>query len=262
MSKIRFFTIIVLLLASGIYWIFAGKKTYPLPTSAYYVNDYADVLMMATRSSIAREGERLYSVTEDTELGGTQVVFATFKVENLTEIADYDKTDIYREWKIGENDMGVLVLFFFEENSTEEPQLVETQIEVGYRMEEFLTPAELGRMVDSSINNEDYNWLLDLSVANLLYQILEEIYVEAYDYESFNYDMDSYYDYLLDYEIDEVYDTEPMSLFDYFFSYNAFITDQLFFFVPIASFVLFGGYGIFRAGGGKSGGMGVFRRRR
>jgi uncharacterized membrane protein YgcG len=53
-SKIRFFTVIILLLASGIYWIFAGKKTYPLPTSAYYVNDYADVLMMATRSSIAR----------------------------------------------------------------------------------------------------------------------------------------------------------------------------------------------------------------
>jgi hypothetical protein len=117
-------------------------------------------------------------------------------------------------------------------------------------------------MVDNSLGNEDYNWLLDMSVANLLYQILEEIYISAYDYDSFDYDMDSYYDYLLDYEVDEIYDTEPMSLFDYFFSFNALFSDQLFFFLPIASFVVFGGYGIFRAGGGKSGGMGVFRRRR
>ena len=39
------------------------KDEYPRPTNQYYVNDYANILYQATRSSITREGERLYDVT-------------------------------------------------------------------------------------------------------------------------------------------------------------------------------------------------------
>ena len=92
--------------------------------------------------------------------------------------------------------MGVLILLFFTENNQNELELEMTQIEVGYRMEPYLTPAELGQMIDTSIGNDEYNWYLDIAVMNLFYQILEEIYVGVYEYPSFNYDMDAYYDYI------------------------------------------------------------------
>jgi uncharacterized membrane protein YgcG len=259
-KRLVFFFII--LLASGIYWLVSANKEYPMPTESYYVNDYADVLMYATRSTITREGERLFETTEDEFEGGAQIVFATFEVENLSEIANYDKTDIYRQWGIGKDDMGALVLMFFMDEGEDSLSLVETQVEVGYRMEPYLTPTKLVQILDDSISNDDYNWLLDMAVANLLYRLLEVAYVDIYQYESFSYDMDAYYDYLINGTIDVYYDTEPMSLFSYFFSNYALLADQLFFFIPALAFISVGGYGIFRAGGGSSGGMGIFRRRR
>ena len=105
--------VLIMMISSLLLILFGCKKDeYPRPTNQYYVNDYANILYQATRSSITREGERLYRVTQDENDGGAQLVVATFVVENLSEIANYNKTDIYRQWKIGDNDMGVLVLLF------------------------------------------------------------------------------------------------------------------------------------------------------
>lgn len=245
---------------------FSNRSDYPRPTEAYYVNDFAGVLMQATRSTIRTEGERLYDWTQDETDGGSQIVIATFEVETLSDIANYDKTDIYRAWRIGDDDMGVLVLFFFMEDSgTNELELVETQVEVGYRMEQYLTPTRLGLIVDDTIYNEDINWLFDMAVANMLYELLTELYVGVYGYDSFDYDMDVYYDYLLSYE--PVVDSEPssMSVFLYLLSPYSSGWEKVSTILPYAFLVIFGGsVAVFgnRGGGGSSGGMGLFRRRR
>lgn len=241
---------------------FVGRSDYPHPTEAYYINDYADALSQAARNTIMREGERLFYASEDENDGGAQVVFATFTVNSMDDVSSYFKTDLYRYWKIGTDDMGVLVLLFFtQDETTNELTLIETQIELGYRMEQYLTPGELGNMVDSSIYNEDYNWYLDMAVVDLLYQILEGVYVNAYGYESFSYDMDVYYDYLLDYESDHYIPSEPLSSFDYLFSSYISSGDRFFILLPYILASIFGGATIVRLGaGGLSGGGGIFRR--
>lgn len=242
-----------------------NRSDYPRPTDAYYVNDFADVLMQATRSTIQSEGERLYDWTQDEVDGGSQIVIATFEVETLSDIANYDKTDIYRSWKIGDDDMGVLVLFFFmEDSTTNELELVETQVEVGYRMEQYLTPTRLGLIVDDTIYNEDVNWLLDMAVANMLYELLTELYVNVYGYESFDYDMDAYYDYLLSYVPEIESEPSSMSLFFYLLSPYSSGWEKASTILPYAFLIIFGGSAALfgnRGGGGSSGGMGIFRRR-
>ena len=104
----------ILLLASFLFVLSACQKDeYPRPTDAYYINDFANILYEATRDSIRREGERLYDWTQDETDGGSQLVIATFEVETLDEVANYDKTDLYRQWRIGDDDMGILVILFF-----------------------------------------------------------------------------------------------------------------------------------------------------
>ncbi len=253
-------TIVVLIL----YWSISGNGDYPRPTEDYYVNDYAEVLMQATRRTITNEGDRLFAYTEDEIEGGAQIVFATFRVDNLSDIADYDKTEIFRQWRIGKNDMGLLVLLFFMEDDTNGLELVESQIETGYRMEQYLTPAKLGRILDETLYNEEFSYLIDMGVANLLYELLTEVYVGIYGYESFDYDMDAYYDYLMSYVPDTDSEPSAMGLLVYLLSPYSSFWDKFITALPLIFIVIYGGgLGIIsKAGGGSSGGMGVFRRRR
>jgi hypothetical protein len=258
------FLILAAVLIIIYYWVFIGKTKYPRPTADYYINDYAGVLMQATRSTIAREGNRLYELSKDEEDGGTQIVFATFRVETLSEIAEYDKTEIYREWKIGDNDMGLLVLMFFMPSQDNDfLDLVETQIETGYRMEQYLTPLRLGAIVDETLYSDEGVDFLDMGVANLLYELLRETYVNIYNYDSFNYDMDVFYEYLMNYVPDSSGDPSAMSALSYIISPYSTIWNKIFALLPFAFFLLYGGgVGILKAGGGSSGGHGIFRRRR
>lgn len=257
MKSIRAILFLVAIVVGAILF-FSSKGDYPRPTSAFYVNDFADVLMMATRSTITREGERLYDMTQDETDGGAQLVFATFAVDSSEEIAEYDKTEIYRQWKIGKDDMGALVLLFFIDGVLEE-----TQIEVGYRMETYLTPTFLGQAVDSTLYSSEWVDQLDMAVANLLYVLLERIYVDAYGYDSFNYDMDTYYDYLINYDGSSDYDITPMDLIVYLLSPFSSSGDKWLFGLLAAFVILYGGGSVLgnRGAGGSSGGMGIFRRR-
>lgn len=268
LNKKRIFFV---LLISGLSLILFGcaKNEYPRPTNQYYINDYANILYQATRSSITREGERLYEVTQDEVDGGAQLVVATFVVEDISKVATYDKTEIFRQWEIGKNDMGLLVLLFFTEETIEEIDyltLVETQIEVGYRMEQYVTPAQLGQIVDSTLLSGQWDDNLDMGVMHMVYELLSAIYIDAYDYETFNYDMDVYEEYLIsnpDVEDDDSH--IPLSWILYLLSPFATSTDRWNAIVPFIIFVLLGGGGLFiknKGGGGSSGGMGIFRRRR
>jgi hypothetical protein len=244
------------------------RDEYPRPTRNYYINDYANILDEATRNSITREGERLYKLSDSKVDGGAQLVVATFEVENESDVANYDKTEIYRQWEIGKNDMGILVILFFIPNTVNDIkylELIESQIEVGYRMEQYLTPTTLGVIIDNTLYSDEWNYL-DMAVMHMVYELLSHIYTDIYEYESFNYDMDNFQDYLDTYVSVGNSDISPMNVFLYLFSpysrssdwFTAMITTTIFLFVG-------GGGTIFlrnKGGGGSSGGMGIFRRRK
>lgn len=263
--------ILLSIMISGLLLILFGctDREYPRPTDQFYVNDYANILYQATRHSITREGERLYDLTQDEVDGGAQIVVATFVVDNLSDIANYDKTQIFREWKIGKNDMGLLVLLFFTEEVIDEIDylvLAETQIEVGYRMEQYLIPSQLGDIVDHTLYSDEWGDDLDMGVMYMVYELLSAIYVEAYGYESFNYDMDVFQEYLFDNPDVSGDDSHiPLSWILFLLSPFASTGDRLGVIIPIVLFVLIGGGGAAvknKGGGGSSGGMGIFRSRR
>jgi len=233
---------------------------YPRPTNEYYVNDFAGALSDAVEDTIIGEGERLYTDTEDIdENGGAQIVFATFLVDNTEEIANYDKTDLFRQWRIGKNDMGILVIYFYVLEA-EVPVLTEVQIEIGYRMEQYLTPSEAGSILDDTILYDESE---EIGTAHLLYELLTVVYCEAYGYESFNYDLDVYQDYLDTYvSYEDDLSSIPMEFIVYLLSpYSSWGSKIFSILVLILLFGLGGGIVKTVGGGGSSGGMGVRRRR-
>ena len=241
------------------------KDEYPRPTNAFYINDFANILYEATRDSIRREGERLYESTQEETDGGAQLVIATFEVEQIDDIANYDKTDLYRQWRIGDDDMGILVIMFFKpytENDIEYLELVETQVELGYRMEQYVSASQLGVIVDNTLYSDTWDDL-DLAVMHMEYELLSAIYIDAYGYESFNYDMSVFEEYLIN-NPDTSYEN-PISMSWLIFLLSPFSTwgEKLSFAIPILLIFLIGGRAaINKGGGGSSGGAGIFRRRR
>lgn len=244
------------------------KEEYPRPSAAFYINDYANILAPATRDSIRREGERLYELSQGETDGGSQIVVATFEVASEAEIAEYDITEIYRQWGIGDNDMGLLILMFFEryeENEIEYLRLLEPiQVEVGYRMEQYLTPSQLGMILDETIYTDTY-MDLDMATMHMFYEFIGAIYIDVYGYESFNYDMDVYQEYLDSNPAVEIDDSIPMGLILYMLSPFASWSERFSILIPFLLFMILGGGGFAFArnvgGGGSSGGMGIRRRR-
>ncbi len=256
-----------------------SSHEYPLPSEAYYVNDYAEVLHPATAEFIVHESESLYEDTKDIEtIGGTQIVFATFEVESDAEIAEYDKNSLFREWEIGKNDMGVLVILFFtsqEVDSIKQYDLRQMQIEVGRHQEGFYTPTELNqiylRTLDAYFPPDSlayaYDWDLALGVGSLMNELLNVAYGEIYQQPENvvpQSEFDPWFtdDYLENYTYTgDLNTTDQMSILGYFLSFGGWSADKILFWAFAALTMMAGGFGMVKAGGGSSGGGGLFKRR-
>lgn len=235
---------------------------YPEPTEEFYVNDFADKLVPAVESTIIREGERLFEeVSDDGLISGVQIVFATFAVESESKIAEYNITDIYNQWGVGTNDMGILVVYFYvgDEDKPEELVLSEVYIFTGLTMEMYLSPIESGNILDETIMTDMDE---SMATAQLLYEMLDVVYVEVFEYESFNYDMDEYQYYLDTYDEYGNYDNLwGWIIYVVLSPYSVWWEKGV---LLIAGMLIFGvGGGVVKniGGGGKSGGMGIRRRR-
>lgn len=256
-----------------------SSHVYPRPTEAYYVNDYADVLHPATSELIVNESEALYENTKNIEdIGGTQIVFATFEVDSDEAIAQYDKNSLFREWEIGKNDMGVLVILFFTSQTVDDIKqydLRQMQIEVGYTMEQFLTPTELNQIYLNTLDayfppdtlGYSYDWDLALGVASMMNELLNVAYGEIYNQPENvipQSEFDPWFtnDYLENYTYSgDINTTDQISLLTYFLSFGAWTADKTLFWAFAALTLLAGGFGMVKSGGGSSGGGGLFKRR-
>jgi uncharacterized membrane protein YgcG len=200
-------------------------------------------------------------VTKDEDLGGAQVVVATMLVESEPDADEIDVTDLFRQWKIGENDMGLLILLIFMPEG-EDMVLISTQIEIGYRMEQFVTAARAGYVIDNCLYNPEWDGSLDMGLGEMYYELLKTIYINAYGYESFSYDMEVYREHLITYENQSFLEQVPLGLWAYIFSPFSSGWSKLFAVVLMIFLGLGGTGGLFairKGAGGSSGGYGVRR---
>ena len=252
-------------------FILAGctKTDYPRPTREYYVNDFADILHPVTRDYILYEAENMYEYTKDfPDNGGTQIVFATFVVENEEDVFSYDLNALFNQWRIGKNDMGVLVpMFFTEEVEGEITYLTLEQAYIipGIQLEGVLTPpvqeSLLGLTLFGTFSDD-----FDVKVMYLLYELKAIIYDESYDllYEWGATDLELFEQDKANYvPVSDDLMVSSMGWLIYLFSSHSSIWDKLISFGAVGLFFLFsGGFFLRRSGGGgRTGGFWIFRRR-
>jgi len=257
----RFFLVLMNLFL--LFSIFGCKedKDYPDPTKAFYVNDFANKLTPAVESTITREGERLFEFeTEDGDKPGVQIVFATFLVKNETDVASYNLSDIYNQWGIGKDDLGILVVYFYVEDidDSDISSLKQVQIEIGYQMEVYLSPSEAGQILDNTImSGEDEQ----IETAHLLYELLSEVYLEIYD-RNFTYNMDEYQIYMDTF--DEYADHDDIwswILYVVLSPSSSWWEKGVLTMIGLSILGASGGLVKNIGGGGRSGGMGIRRRK-
>lgn len=141
----------------------------PLPTSAFYVNDYANVMDSQTEEEIIQSASALENKTN------AQVVVVT--VDGIGDLPLEEYTiDLFRKWEIGDSqeDNGVLLFLDVEGRWS--------RIEVGYGLEGALTDGKTGRIQDQYMlpyySEGNYNE----GILQGFYVIVNEIYKE-YGYE-------------------------------------------------------------------------------
>lgn len=159
------------------------------PTKEFYINDTANALLNSTKWTIYAYSDELYkdSSSEEYEIAqisGSQVVVLTY----IGSVGDINTTEIFNSWGIGKNDMGILLVLFFEEFSG---TLVYKELifEIGLKMSGYLSAFTANTLVEDNFNHEtlpgeDY----DLRLIALYFAILEYIYLNVYEYNSYNYE--------------------------------------------------------------------------
>jgi uncharacterized protein len=248
MKKVISLLIILMLLG-------CKKDNLPEPTKNFYVNDYADALMTYTEVEIASYNRYLYE-----ELGEVQIVYATFLIENDDEMLKVDKTALYRKWGIGKNDKGLLVMLFYKQtyiDDIESRELVGYGYEVGYHLEYLFTPIYMNNTLKILFSDEYYG-IADMTVVHLNFELLNRVYTLVYDMTPIDYNLDEYFDELLN--APYIPPDDSPDGWDLLYILGNY---------PVIYAVLFGvltiGGGLFfkiRGGGGSSGGAGLFKKRR
>lgn len=103
-------------------------------TPEFYVNDYGNILSSEQRTELVKRAKAL-----NEDYNGIQLVISTLESLDGYSIEEY-ATAMYNKFGIGTKDMGALILF-----SSGDRQV---RIEVGRGMEEYMTDADAGALID------------------------------------------------------------------------------------------------------------------
>lgn len=158
-------------------------------TKEFYINDNANALLNATKWTIYTYSDELYIDSnqqeyEDKGISGAQVVVLTL----IGKVGDINTTDLFNSWGIGKNNMGILLVLFFEEIND---KLVykELVFEIGLKMATYLSAFTANSLVDEHFNDPSIpSYDYDLRLISLYFAILEYIYLNIYEYNSYDYD--------------------------------------------------------------------------
>ena len=109
----------------------------PSATSQFYVNDFADIIDEESEKEMQERAEALAE-----ESDGIQVVVTTVQTVGDANPAEYT-VDMYNEYGIGKNNMGVLILLSVETR--------DIQIRLGDNMTKYLSDRKAGEIRDVGI---------------------------------------------------------------------------------------------------------------
>ncbi|MFA5481219.1 MAG: hypothetical protein WC282_02410 [Bacilli bacterium] len=257
---------------------FTGNE-YPYPSDAFYLNDFAQVFSGSTSNYLVGEAEALFEKTKEIEhVGGAQIVIATYLLDSRDQLAEYNKTTMFREWKIGQNDMGLLAIFYFveiNEETSDNYELIEFQIEATDKMliyypvqlQNNIYNQTLGKYLEVDEKTSPYDYDLEMGTAcmmnglvNVAYQDIYNMPAQVYPQAEFEVDYDEYW--WNDNSANRYQTNKSLDMFKYFFSPYGTIGDRIVFGTLSALMVVAtGGAGIFKAKGGFSSGGGLFKHR-
>lgn len=189
-TKKWFFKGLVLFLLAFLTACQGSPESHIRATEEFYINDRSHILLGSTKWTIYAYGEELYEDSQEQEykdqnISGAQVVVTTY----AGQVGDFSTTDLFNSWGIGENDMGILLVLFFEKGAEEyEYNYKETVYEIGYRMSGYVSATRMDQLVteffdDPHIPTFDY----DERLISLYFGIMQELYLNVYDYDSYNY---------------------------------------------------------------------------
>lgn len=273
-QKSLFSIIILLIIVFGLASCKSSK--YPSPTNEYYINDYAGVLTAEVKNYILDYSTELYKMTKNKGYGATQVVVATFLFDSNEEIESYRREELYNKWKIGQNNMGLLIIMYYldvQYDGYTLPEFAKFEVAIGTGMTQYLNEINLGIQMHDEIfplySDEE------LALIHYYFEALRRILHNAYPGEFSEFNYDDGLDYLIDLFYFEEYTYNSVGRYSggYFDEIlRSFGLDFLIFNKGSSIFVvlgfgllLMGGFGGImvknKGGGGKSGGSGVFRRR-
>ncbi|MFA5235345.1 MAG: hypothetical protein WC399_00615 [Bacilli bacterium] len=257
-----------------------ASHEYPRPSEAFYVSDYADMLGPSVENFLISESEYLFESTKDVpDVGGIQIVYTTFLLESEAELGAYDKVDLFNEWKIGKNEMGILVIMFFVPletvDETEYYSLTDIQVANGDVMAEYMGTISLEIIVKDTFEHYlptgtptyPYDYDLALGVATSMNALLNIAYGDVYDDPDNVVSQDNFVywyeeEYLPTADVSSPKDTtNSMNVFLYFFSAFGSVTDKLLFGAFALAFALAGAMTV-KGAGGTSSGAGLFWHRR
>lgn len=270
MAKIKGFFVLVAIVVLIILAIQTfQKKDFPNPSEVYYVNDYAHVLSSGVKRYIIQFSNDLYADTKGLGDGASQVVVATFLLKDETEIQWYrnQAVNLYNQWKIGDNNMGLLIMMLYTNEQFDGYTLPKFEAFlpiVGREMAQYLNESDLGTDMIDQILPLYYDE--ELALLHFYFEALTRIYRDAYigEFEPFEYDME-YVEEVVESYAGEINSdgSSPMNLLDMALSPMVAFGDKIGLGAITGILVLFGGGILYTVGGGgRSDGAHIFRRRR
>jgi len=133
-KRVAWLVLIAFALLGAIGW--AEPKIPPVPTSSFYVQDYAGVLTADTKNRINSLGSQLAAKTK------AQIVVVTVQTLEETPSSEYALA-LLRTWGIGDKTLnnGLVMLVAVSDR--------QSRIEVGYGLEGALPDAKTGRIQDT-----------------------------------------------------------------------------------------------------------------
>ncbi len=133
-KRIIWLVLLVSVLFCSVGW--AEPQIPPVPTSSFYVQDYAGVLSADTKAKINSLGNQLAAKTK------AQIVVVTIKSLDGTPSSDYALA-LLRTWGVGDKTLnnGLVMLIAVSDR--------QSRIEVGYGLEGALPDAKTGRIQDT-----------------------------------------------------------------------------------------------------------------
>lgn len=154
-----------LLFCAAVFALPVAAVSYPEPTEAFFVNDFAGVISTSDRDKMQSAGEQLYERTT------AQVVVVTVDDMDGSDLDTYS-LNLARSWGIGsaDKDNGVLLLLAKSER--------EVKIEVGSGLEGALNDGKCGRIIDTygmeSFRADDFS----TGLSAVYDALINEVYIE------------------------------------------------------------------------------------